>query len=292
VDAPMIWWRRLLKRIARAGKPGAPRQTAPTVAVGSGERSQFHSRFPRYAALEKSCVGKDRRDFSDLEESPQIGQLHDHFQSELLSLSRYPAEDEPLLITLFIGSSSVFTITLPDSKRPCLLTFSSPIRAGEYARIHGGSLPLKYLSASPKEFVRMMGDLKRSGTLNSFALDVCPHCMIFPVREINSQFAPEHIIKTWAIHKSGELARESLYFARAKEAIARGDFQDARETALHAIQHITSESPRLHLLLGKAALFLGEKDLFCDARSFLEFLEAEQPLRELLTAEKSSAIRN
>ena len=138
----------------------------------------------------------------------------------------------------------------------------------------------------------MMGDLKRSGTLESFALDVCPHCMIFPAYEINSKFAPEHIVETWAIHKSGELARESLYFARAKEATARGDFQVAKETSLHAIQHVTSESPRLHLQLGKIALSLGDKDLFREAKAFLEFLQADPFLEELLAAEKSSEIQN
>jgi len=137
-----------------------------------------------------------------------------------------------------------------------------------------------------------MNDLKRSGALERFALDVCPHCMVFPAYEINSQFAPQDLVKIWAVHKSGELARESLYFAHAEEATARGDFQNAMETALFAVQHVTSESPRLHLLLGKAALFLGEKDICCDARAFLEFLKAEQPLRELVAAERSSAIQN
>lgn len=288
----MTWWRRRRERIPGAWKPKAPpRQAASSVTVGSPERSQFHSSFPRYAELEKSCVGKDRRDFSDFEDSPQIDCLRDQFRSELLSPSRCPTEDEPLLTTILVGSSGVFTITEPDSKRPCLLTFSSPIRAGEYARIHAGSSPSRYFSSSPQEFVRMMGDLKRAG-LGSFALDVCPHCLIYPVYEINSQFAPEIIIKTWGVHKSGELARESLYFGRAEEATARGDFGDAKETALHAIQHVTSESPRLHLLLGKIALSLGDKDLFRDAKAFLEFLRADHFLQELLAAEKSSETQN
>ena len=248
----MDWWRRLWQRIAEAGKPdSAPRQPVPNVTVVSGERSQLHSSLPRYSALGRSCVAKDHCDFRDLENSSEIDRLRDQFQSELLSPSRCPAEDKPLFITLFIRPSGVFTLTHPDSKRPCLLTFSSPVRASEYARVHAGSLPLRYLSSSPRDLVKIMSDLMRSGTLESFALDVCPHCMVFPVYEINSQFAPQSIVKMWAIHKSGELARESLYFARAEEAKARGDFQDARDTALHAIQHVTSESPRLHLLLGK-----------------------------------------
>jgi hypothetical protein len=289
----MTWWHRLWQKFAGARPDPTPQQATPSRNVGSVQRSQFPpSSLPRYTALEKSSIRKDRCNFSDLENSPQMDPLREQFQSELLSPLRCPPEDGPLLMTLLSGPSGFFTLTHPDSKRPIFLTFSSPIRAGEYARAHGGSLPLRYLSSSPKQFARILGDLKRSGTLESFALDVCPHCLVCTVIGIDSEFAPKDIIKIWAIHKSGHLARESLYFARANEARARGDFQDARETALHAIQHVTAESPRLHLLLGQVALFLGEKDTFCEARSFLEFLRAEQPLRELLAAEKSSAIRN
>jgi len=190
-----------------------------------------------------------------------------------------------------LSLSGVFTFKRPNS-RPCVLSFSTSFRAGEYARIHAGSLQLKYLFSSPQEFVRMLGDLRRSGTLESFALDVCPHCKAFPAYNTDSRLTPEGVVKIWAIHKSGELARESLYFARAKEALEQGNFQEAKETALEAIQHITSESPRLHLLVGKIALCLGEKDLFAEARTFLEFLQADEPLQELLAAEKSSKIQN
>jgi hypothetical protein len=90
-----------------------------------------------------------------------------------------------------------------------------------------------------------------------------------------------------AICKSGELARESLHFARAKGAVERGDLQEARQIALRAIQHVTTESARLHLLLGKTAISLNEKDLLRDARMFLEFLCAEQALRELQEVDRS-----
>ena len=138
----------------------------------------------------------------------------------------------------------------------------------------------------------MVTDLSRNSAIRRFALDVCPYCLTFPVLTVSSRMTPSDVVKIWAVHKSGELARESLYFGRANEAVARGNFQDAKETALEAIQHITIESSRLHLLLGKAALFLGDKDVFCEARTFLEFLQAEEPLRELLTAEQSSNSRN
>ena len=62
---------------------------------------------------------------------------------------------------------------------------------------------------------------------------------------------------------------------RAKEAAGCCDLQEAREIALEAIQHVTMESARLHLLLGKIAISLNEKDLLRDARMFLEFLRAK-----------------
>ena len=287
----MTWWRRLWRRSAEAVQPEAALQRpAQRDTLNSGKDSQFGPGLPYYSALDRGRLGQNRSDFSDLEDSPEMDRLRAEFESELLSPPSRPPENKPLLTSL-LDPSGVFTSILPNS-RPCLLSFSTPFRAGEYARIHAGSLQLKYLFSSPLEFVRMLGDLRRSGTLESFALDVCPHCTVFPAYDTDSRLTPDGIVKIWAIHKSGELARESLYFARAKEAAARGNLQEAKKTVLEAIQHVTSESPRLHLVVGKIALCLGEKDLFAEARTFLEFLEADEPLQELLAAEKSSEIQN
>ena len=40
-----------------------------------------------------------------------------------------------------------------------------------------------------------------------------------------------------------------MYYAHAKKAAEGGDLQEARESALQAIQHVSMESARLHLLL-------------------------------------------
>ena len=267
----MTWWSRLVE-------------------FGSRKALRSRSDSPYYTALEQIRLGKIRRDFTDLENSPEIDRLRTEFESELLSLPRRPTEDEPLLTSLFIGPSGFFTVTLPNST-PCLLTFSTPLRASEYTRIHAGKLQPKYLFSSPKEFVQMLGDLRRYGNIQSFALDVCPHCMTFTVLSTNSMLTPADVMKIWAIHKSGELARESLYFARAKEAAGRGDLQEAKETALEAIQHVTTDSARLHLLLGKIALSLREKEVFREAEAFLEFLHAKQSVQELLAAEETGEIQ-
>src|SRR5437879_7224128 len=82
--------------------------------------------------------------------------------------------------------------------------------------------------SSPKRFVQLLGNLKSYGNTQGFALDVCPHCTTFPRLNTNSMLAPADVLQIWAIHKSGELARESLYFASAKEAAGRGNLQEAR----------------------------------------------------------------
>jgi hypothetical protein len=54
------------------------------------------------------------------------------------------------------------------------------------------------------------------------------------------------------------VAREFLYFAQADDAYARIGLHLAKTTTLEAIQHVTAESSRLHLLLGKIALSAAE----------------------------------
>jgi hypothetical protein len=249
-------------------------------------RKSPHGGLPYYKVLERNQHGRNQHDFSDLEKSPEIDRLRTQFAAELLSQPRRPKEDQQLLTTFVTGPASFFTITLPNSI-PCLLCFSSPIRAAAYARAHARGLRLKYLSSSSQEFAHLLGDLRRSRAIEDFAMDVCPHCLTFPAIQIKELMTPVDILKIWSICKSAELARESLYFAHAQEAAERGDQQEAKEIALEAIQHVTMESARLHLLLGQIAISLKDKDLLRDARMFLEFLHAEQALRELHAIEQS-----
>ncbi len=249
-------------------------------------RKSPHAGLPYYKALERNQPGRVRRDFSDLENSPEIAQLRTKFETELLSGPCCPKEDQRLLTTFIRYPAGFFTITLPNSI-PCLLSFSSPMRAAGYARAHARRMRLKYLSSSAQEFAQLLGDLRRSGAIQDFAIDVCPHCLTFPAIQIKELITPADILKIWAICKSGELARESLYFSRAKEAAERGNLQEARDIALEAIQHVTIESASLHLLLGKIAISLNDKDLLRDAQTFLEFLRSEPALRELREVEQS-----
>jgi hypothetical protein len=66
----------------------------------------------------------------------------------------------------------------------------------------------------------------------------------------------------------------------------------AKAISLQAIQHVTAESGRLHLLLAKTALSMGDKGLFREAKTFLEFLRQDQALRELHEVGSDSQIPN
>jgi hypothetical protein len=244
---------------------------------------------PGYKALEQRRLTNLRRDFSALENSPQIGEFRLEHMGELLHPARRPAEDKPLLTSLLAGPSGVFTLTLPDAG-PCMLTFSTPLRAGEYARLRGGRVRLSYLSSTPQEFFHMLGDLRSRANIQRLAVDVCPHCISLNAIEIASIRTSANIVEIWAVHKSGELARERVYFANAQEAARRGDFPEAREVTLEAMQHVSLDSARLHLLLGKIALSLKEKETFREALAFLEFLKAKEATRELLAAEATGDV--
>ncbi len=249
-------------------------------------RKPPHAGLPHYKALQRNHSGKARGHLSDLEKSPEIDELRTKFQTELLSQPRRPEQDQPLLTTFITGPKGFFTIKLPGSI-PCLLSFSSPIRAVDYARVHARELRLKYLSSTAHEYAQLLSNLRHSGAIQNFAVDVCPHCLTFPAVQIKELTTAADIIKIWAIYKSAELARESMYYAHAKKAAEGGDLQEARESSLQAIQHVSMESARFHLLLGKIGIALKDKDLLRDARRFLEFLHAEQALQQLNAIEQS-----
>ena len=255
----MTWWSHLWKKDARTSpQPGAQ----PTEGVRSLDPGTTTSKRPQgaspslpfYTAIAQRRPSNHQGDLKSVEHSPEVAQLRELFQSELLSPSRRPADDKPLFTTLLSGSSAIFTLELPDST-PCLLSFSTPLRASTYSNVHAGSTQLQYMLSTPREFAQMLADLKRNGAIQKFALDVCPYCLAFPAVDINPLWTAADVVNIWAIQRAGELARESVYFARAKDAFACGNFQLAKAMSLEAIQHVTAEPGRLHLVLANAPSF-------------------------------------
>ena len=166
----MTWWSRLVE-------------------FGSRKALQPGSGLPYYTELERNRLGKIRRDFSDLENSPEINRLGTEYESELLSLPRRPAEDEPLLASLIVPPSGFFTVTLPDST-PCLLTFSTPLRAGEI-RAHPCGVGAVTVSAlESKEICAAAGQPEELWEHSEFCARCVPPLHDFPQTQYKFHVGP------------------------------------------------------------------------------------------------------
>ena len=196
----------------------------------------------------------------------------DTIRQELLSEPQRPADDQPLLTTLVVPRrGGVLTMPLPDGSQ-CLPMFSTAVRAADYARtILSRGPTVEHLRSSPAQCARMLSDLRESG-ITSVTLDRCPRCMVSMTYRTTSLDSAERIVTMWSIQKASEIARVELYAGFASEAASAGRFDVARDVALEAVGHVTLEDPRLHELLRRLAVSLGDRALLRDAEAFLAFL--------------------
>jgi hypothetical protein len=193
-------------------------------------------------------------------------------ERELLDSVRCPADDALLLTELLITGRGV--VTIPDARRgeQCLLTFGTRFRAADYVRTLSGPHVL-YVSSSPSQLVRMLGDLRDSG-VDGFTIDRCPRCpssTMFTKISSESMHVPADVIKVWAIGESIQRARLEFYIGRALEWTREGRLESARELALESVGHVYFEDPRPHLMLGQLAVVLGDRQLLKEAKSFLRY---------------------
>jgi hypothetical protein len=73
----------------------------------------------------------------------------------------------------------------------------------------------------------------------------------------------------------------------ARSAARCGEFLRAREVTLDLFGHVTAEDPRSHLLLGKLAIELHDKQLLCEAEEFLAALGRDSAIKDLKNTEKT-----
>jgi hypothetical protein len=168
----------------------------------------------------------------------------------------------------------MLTIAFSDG-RQCLPVFSSPMRAADYARTLLSKGPrVQYRLSSAAQCAAMLNDLRAAG-VGSMTLDVCPRCDIAMTVKTPSTVSASDLLTTWSIQKGTQLARTDLYLRFACEAARSGSLDVARDVAVEAIGHVTMEDARLHLLLGKLGLALGDRALLRDAQSFLAYLSVD-----------------
>ena len=203
-----------------------------------------------------------------------------------------PADDQPLFITFASAKSGApLSVQFSDSEGPCLLAFSSPVRAADYCRVRMGlAAEPHYRHSTPREFVRMVGDLRRA-TVRSLALDPCPRCDLITVMTPEWSDDPSPALEAWAVFKGTEVARFELYMDFAMSAAQRQEWTVARDVALELVGHVSAEPPHVHLLLGKLALLLRDGELLQGAKDWLKFLDFPDLLDHLRAAEAAGISR-
>lgn len=244
---------------------------------------------PNYSRLKSIPTRCLPPKLAEEEESESYSSRRDALEREILERDRRPSDDQPLFTELVISNRGVMTLTLPDDARPCLLVFSTPIRAADYVRtLLSAGPPVSYLTSSPLQFIRMLRDLEGVG-IRVLALDRCPRCSIFTTIGSSSLTTTDGTVKVWGISKATEMARADLYLNYALHSARAGELEVAREVALETVGHVTLEDPRVHLLLGQLAVRLKDRKLLREAKAFLRFLRHDRWERMLDQASQSGS---
>jgi hypothetical protein len=196
-------------------------------------------------------------------------------------------EDEPSFLTFLKSGTGLLQMFLPQQAGGCLLVFSSPLRAADYASVAAPKQTFEYFCSSPKQVVLVVNEFRERASVRHIALDRCPRCEVFTTISVSSIDSAAKVVKMRNIVKAGEIARCGLYSEYARSAAKRGDLLCARDVALELVGHVTPEDPRSHLLLGKLAVRLKDRQLLREAREFLAVLKEDWAIKELTTAEKT-----
>lgn len=230
---------------------------------------------PWYSAL-KAVPSRGVPDALAKREAEECGgPEHQVLQRELLDPPRRPPDNAPLFTELLTDRGAI-TVPLPEGGKQCLLVFSTPCRAGDYARVQLTMGPrVQYLSSSPLQLAKMLTDLRGAG-VESIAVDRCPRCPTFCLIGLEPSVSADTLLKVWAIHKATETLRLRSYLAYALQSARAGKLEEVRDVALEGVGHVALEDPRFHFLLGQAALGLRDRRLLREARQYLAFFQEHE----------------
>jgi hypothetical protein len=201
-----------------------------------------------------------------------------------------PKEDGPTFATFLKTGDGFLYLRLPNIEGGCLLAFSTPMRAADYASVQEPNQTFEYFCSSAEQVVFGVKQFREHLGVNHIALDRCPRCNLCVAIESSSLDSAARVIQLWKDRNVQEFARSSLYWDYARTAAKNGQFLRARDVALELVGHVSQEDPRSHLLLGKLAIQLRDKQLIREAKAFLAFSKADREVEELHAAEKTGVL--
>jgi hypothetical protein len=224
-------------------------------------------------------------ELANREASSDYQEWRDRIESDLASQS--VDEDAPGFLSFLKAGNGLLQLRVRELEGGCLLAFSTPLRAVDYASAATPEQTFEYFSSSPKQVVTLVNYFCEHAGISHLALDRCPRCDVFMTINALSLDSPAKVIETCRIAKATEIARCGLYWEYARTAAREGELLCARDVALELVGHVTTEDARSHLLLGKLGIQLHDKQLLREAKNFLGVLRQDWAIAELQAAEKT-----
>jgi hypothetical protein len=231
------------------------------------------ARMPTYSALE------DRPDWpapTEIRCAEEEAWRTDHAatMAALLAGPGRPPDDAPRFVTL-LSAHGDGLVTIPGAApegASCLPVFSSPIRAGDYARaVFGREDAGPMLVSSPTDLTRMAGDLPQLG-IETITLDRCPRCRVVAQVVARQLTTPAAVLEWWAVHAATERLRVTVWLDYIRRVARAGELFTARDVALQMTAHVTLDDPRVHFLLGQVALALDDRTTLRQAAAMLAYV--------------------
>ena len=243
---------------------------------------------PTYSLLvEKPCRGLPEG-LDAQEKSGEYRQRCDRLEAELFA--QVTDENTPVFVTFLKEGQGLLQFLAPDFKGGCLLAFSSPLRAADYASVQVPMKKFEYFCSSPAQAAFGIAELREKAGISHIALDRCPRCEIFTAVDVSNWTSAVDLVRIWKIAKAIQMTRCDLYLDYARVAAAAGDFLGARNVALELVGHVTAEDPRAHVLLAKLGLTLMDKKLWREARTYLGLLRQDAAIAQLEAIRKSKRV--
>jgi len=224
-------------------------------------------------------------DLADREDSADFTAWRNRIESDLIAQSQ--DEEAPSFMTFLKTGNGLLHLRLPKLEGGCLLVFSTPLRAADYAGVQAPEQTFEYFCSSAKQVVFVVREFREHGGISHIALDRCPRCDMFTTIQASDFDTAAKVIQVCKIWKATETARCRLYWDYARSAARTGQFLRARDVVLELVGHVTAEDARSHLLLGKLAIQLHDKRLLREAKKFLTVLKQDWALEELQNAERT-----
>jgi hypothetical protein len=242
-------------------------------------------RSPSYSLLRAVPSRGLPKELADREASSDHQGWRDQIERELVAQGC--DEDEPSFFTFLKSGNGLLQMYLPQHEGGCLLAFSSPLRAADYANEAAPKQTFEYFCSSPKQVVFVVNEFRERASVRHIALDRCPRCEVFTTFGASNLDSAANVIQMRNIFKATEMARCGLYWEYARSAARSREFLCARDVALELVGHVTPEDPRSHLLLGKVAIKLEDRQLLHEAKEFLAALKQDWAIKELETVERT-----